>query len=350
MPVIARYGIVTLVPLTLLMLGATLWGGNAVMALVWLTLVAGLMDQLLAPPARTTGAVSRWPDRLSVLLALGHLALVPLVLVALSGPGMGLGHKIALFAATASFIGQVSHPNAHELIHRKGRLRAGLGALVYVTMGFGHHVSAHRLVHHRHVATPDDPNTPRAGESFWRYLPRAWAGSFRAGLAAEAGRVARGAARLNPYWVWTVGAAITALLATALAGPAGLACLLGLWALTGMQILLSDYIQHYGLRRLPLPSGRREPVGPHHSWNAPRGFSSYLMMNAPSHSEHHLHPDRSYEQLATDTGAPTLPWSLPVMAVLATIPPVWHRVMDRRAARVMAAAEARIADAERAAA
>ena len=354
MPVIdrygARYGIATLVPLTLLMLGATLWGGYAVMALVWLTLVAGLMDHLLAPPTGSTGAERRWPDRLSVLLALGHLAVVPLVLVALSGTGMGLGHKIALFAATASFIGQVSHPNAHELIHRKGRLRAGLGALVYVTMGFGHHVSAHRLVHHRHVATPDDPNTPRGGESFWRYLPRAWAGSFRAGLAAEAARVKRGAARLNPYWVWTVGAAITALLATALAGPAGLACLLGLWALTGMQILLSDYIQHYGLRRLPLPSGRREPVGPHHSWNAPRGFSSYLMMNAPSHSEHHLHPDRSYEQLAVDTDAPTLPWSLPVMAMLATIPPVWRRVMDRRAARVMAAAEARIAAADRAAA
>jgi alkane 1-monooxygenase len=350
MPVIARYGIVTLVPLTLLMLGATLWGGYAVMALVWLTLVAGLMDQLLAPPPKVTGAVSPWADRLSVLLALGHLALVPLALVGLSDPGMGLGGKIALFAAAASFIGQVSHPNAHELIHRKNRRRAGLGALVYVTMGFGHHVSAHRLVHHRHVATPDDPNTPRAGESFWRYLPRAWAGSFRAGLAAEAARVERGAARFNPYWFWTAGAAATAVLATALAGPAGLAGLLGLWALTGMQILLSDYIQHYGLQRLPLPSGRREPVGPHHSWNAPRGFSSYLMMNAPSHSEHHLHPDRSYEQLATDTDAPTLPWSLPVMAMLATVPPVWRRVMDRRAARVMAAAEARLVAADRAAA
>jgi alkane 1-monooxygenase len=217
-------------------------------------------------------------------------------------------------------------------------------------MGFGHHVSAHRLVHHRFVATPEDPNTPRLGESFWRYLPRAWVGSFRAGLKAEAQRVARGTTARTPYPVRTGGAALAAIVALALAGPIGLVALVGFWLLAGTQILLSDYIQHYGLRRLPLPSGRLEPVGPHHSWNAPRGFSSYLMMNAPSHAEHHLHPDRRYDRLGSDSDAPALPWSLPVMAAIATIPPLWHRVMDRRAARVMAWAEARIAEAWRAAA
>jgi alkane 1-monooxygenase len=198
----------------------------------------------------------------------------------------------------------------HRLLHRAGqppqraradppqaRFLASLGALVYVSIGFGHHVSAHRLVHHRFVATPEDPNTPRMGESYWRYLPRAWAGSFRAGLRAEAGPGARGARANSAQPLLGLDrrrGVLTAILARA-GRPRGLACLLGLWALSGAQILLSDYIQHYGLQRLPLPSGRLEPVGPHHSWNAPRGFSSYLMMNAPSHSEHHLHPDRRYD-------------------------------------------------------
>jgi alkane 1-monooxygenase len=350
MPVIVKYAVVTLVPLVLLGLGATLSGGFAVMAFVWLTLIAAVMDHVLAPPGGTTGAPTAWADRLSILLALGHLALLPPVLVALAAPGLSPGQKIALFLATASFIGQVSHPNAHELIHRRNRVLAGLGALVYVSIGFGHHFSAHRLVHHRFVATPEDPNTPRMGESYWRYLPRAWAGSFREGLRAEAGRRARGANRINPYWVWCGGAVLTAILAAQLAGPLGLAALLGLWVLSGMQILLSDYIQHYGLQRLPLPSGRLEPVGPHHSWDAPKGFSSYLMMNAPTHSEHHLHPDRRFDELAAATRAPTLPRSLPVMAVIATVPPLWHGLMDRRASRVMAAAAARIEGTERAAA
>lgn len=349
MPEIAKYAVATLVPMALL-LAVPLWGGFAVAALVWLTLLAALMDHLLDPPAK--GSATAWTDSLTTLLALGHVALVPLVLWALTAPGLPLGQKIALFVASASFIGQVSHPNAHELIHGKSRLHRALGALVYTTMGFGHHVSAHRLVHHRHVATEQDPNTPRLGESFWRYLPRAWAGSFRTGFAAEADRLARrGRPRWhNPYMLWSGGAALTAMLATVATGPAGLATLFGLWALTGSQILMSDYVQHYGLRRLPLPSGRLEPLGPHHSWNAPKGFSSYLMLNAPSHSEHHLHPDRSYPQLAPGTDAPTLPRSLPIMAMLATVPPIWHRLMDRRAARVVDAARSRIAGTQRAAA
>lgn len=352
MPPMAKYGIVTLVPLICLMAAATVWGGFAWAALIWLTLIAALLDHMLDPPSPAAGNASG-TYTLPILLALGHAAVVPLALIALAQGNLTTAQSIALFLATASFIGQVSHPNAHELIHRKSRTSQALGALVYVSMGFGHHVSAHRLVHHRYVATPQDPNTPHMGESFWHYLPRAWVGSFRAGLRAEVDRLARRGegpwSLRNPYWLWIGGAAFSAFTALLIAGPIGLLALLGLWLLTGTQILLSDYIQHYGLRRLTLPTGRIEPVGPHHSWNAPRGFSSYLMMNAPSHSEHHLHPDRSYAEIGADTAAPNLPYALPIMAMVATLPPVWHRIMDRRAAKVMAAAEERLTLTSRAA-
>jgi alkane 1-monooxygenase len=352
MPVIARYAIVTLTPLALLLLGAMVRGEFALAALVWLTLLAAVLDGLLERPAAAVGA-EPWATRLSVVLALGHLVLLPVALVALAGPALDLGQKIALFLGTASFVGQVSHPNAHELIHRDRALLRGLGAAVYVSVGFGHHVSAHRRVHHRHVGSYDDPATPLPGESFWPYVRRAWAETFRAGLDAEEERLeARGHAPRslrNPYWFYVGGEGLALVGAALVAGPVGILAYLGLVLLSGGQILLSDYVQHYGLRRLELPSGRLEPVGPHHSWNAPRGFSSYLMLNAPSHSEHHLHPARRYAELGSGGEAPTLPFSLPIMAMLATVPPVWHRLMDRRALRVMEAAEARIAaDAARA--
>ena len=54
--------------------------------------------------------------------------------------------------------------------------------------------------------------------------------------------------------------------------------------------------------------------------------------------------------VASETTAPTLPGSLPMMAIVATVPPLWRRMMDRRAARVMAAAAARIVETPRAAA
>jgi alkane 1-monooxygenase len=348
MPVIARYALVTLVPALLIALGATIWGPAGLLALIWLTVVAAGMDHVLEPPALDDHDHAPWADRLSLALGLIHVVLLALVLTGLGNPALGVGQTLALLLATASFFGQVSHPNAHELIHRRSPLLRAVGAAVYTSVGFGHHVSAHRLVHHRFVGTEQDPNTPLPGESFWTYLPRAWRGSFEAGLTCEIEKLERrglsGQSARNPYVIWVGGAALSLILSIWLGGIGGGLSLIVLGALFGGQVLLSDYIQHYGLQRLEMPNGRVEPVAPHHSWNAPRGFSSYLMMNAPAHSEHHMHPDRPYDRLDPQAEVPTLPWSLPVMAMLATVPSVWHRIMDRRALRVMEAAQARLAE------
>jgi alkane 1-monooxygenase len=349
LPVIARYALVTLIPALLIALGATVWGFAGALALIWLTLIAAGLDHLLEPPQHADADHSPWSERLALGLAVAHLVLLVLVLDALTSGRLSTGQSIILILALASFMGQVSHPNAHELIHRKDRIARGLGALVYGVTGFGHHVSAHRLVHHRHVGTIDDPNTPLPGEGFWAYLPRAWTGSFVAGLASEADRLTRKGRRAHilntPYAAW-IGLAVGAMFgAIWIGGFWGAVVLLFLWVMFGVQILISDYIQHYGLARLALPNGRREAVAPHHSWNAPRGFSSYLMMNAPSHSEHHMHPDRPYDRLDTRADVPMLPHALPVMAVIAMLPRVWRRMMDRRAQKVMDAARARLAQA-----
>ena len=101
------------------------------------------------------------------------------------------------------------------------------------------------------------------------------------------------------------------------------------------QLLLSDYVQHYGLSRKVGPDGRPEPVGPAHSWNAPHWMTGHMMLNAPRHSDHHAHPSRPYPALALAApgAVPTLPRSLPAMACLALVPPLWRRVMDPRAAQ-----------------
>jgi len=130
------------------------------------------------------------------------------------------------------------------------------------------------------------------------------------------------------------GAALTLGIAAIIAGWGGVVQLLALAAYAQMQLLLSDYVQHYGLRRKPRADGRIEPVGPQHSWNAPQWYSSAMMLNAPRHSDHHMRPARAFPALeVTPDTMPILPRSLPVMAALALVPPIWRRVMDRRVAR-----------------
>jgi alkane 1-monooxygenase len=241
-----------------------------------------------------------------------------------------------LFLGTGLWCGQVGHPAAHELIHRSRREFFRLGAAVYAAVLFGQHASAHRLVHHRHVASAADPNTARSGEGFYRFARRAWIGSFRQGLAAETELRARGgAAGPHPYAAYLAGSAAALALATAIAGIPGLLVWVALSLHVQAQILLSDYVQHYGLLRASRPDGRLEPVGLAHSWNAPHWFSAMVMLNAPRHSDHHANPSRPFPALRLPEAevAPTLPWPLPVACTIALVPGLWRRAIRPHLAR-----------------
>lgn len=331
----ALFALATLTPAVLILAGVVFGGGWAMAALLFVTLVVAGMDRVAAIAAPHVPDAAEFPaaDRLCVALALAHLLLLPLVVWAVSGDsGLSVGARLALLAGAGLWFGQVGNSNAHELIHRSDRWLFRLGVAVYVSLLFGHHASAHRHVHHRFVASDDDPNSARRGEGFYRFLLRAWPGSLIAGYEIERAmrRQAGATRRWRPHpYVWYMGGAVAVLAGMGLAfGLAGLAVYLVLALHAQAQLLLSDYVQHYGLERRHLPGGRLEPVGPGHSWNSGHWASSALMLNAPRHSDHHAHPARPYPALTLSTDTPRLPHSLPVMAVIALWPPLWRRIMN----------------------
>ena len=339
------FAVASLAPVPLLTL-ALAWGGLWTwLALGYITLAVALLDELAgaaAAAARSPEAEPReFPaaDALSVLLACAHFGLLGAGIAVLAEGARGVVQDLALFTALALFMGQVGNSNAHELIHRSNRWLRRLGRWVFISHLFGHHASAHPKVHHRFVATAEDPNSARLGQGFWHFAPRAWIGSFRAGLAAERALIARrrgGAARVpltaTPYGVYIAGGVLWCVIALALGGGAGLMWYLALAGHATTQLLLSDYVQHYGLRRARLEDGRYGPVTARHSWNAPHRASALLMLNAPRHSDHHAHPDRAFPalRLPAPDSAPTLPRALPRMALLALAPRLWRREMDGR--------------------
>lgn len=332
---IALFAAATLTPAPLIA-GAALWGSWwVVAALGYLVVFTATLDALVSyvTPA-TTGEEFPTARLLNVGLGLIHFALLALTVDALPSAATSLPEKLGAFIAAGLFFGQVSNANAHELIHRPTRLMHKLGMWVYISLLFGHHTSAHPLVHHIQVGTRADPSTARRGESFYQFARRAWKGSFRKGWQAESLR----SARINrpwwnhPYVIYGVGGALCAGFALVMAGWPGLMVYLGLAVTAQCQLLMSDYVQHYGLMRHNI-DGRPEPIGARHSWNSPHILSSALTMNAPRHSDHHTNPNRTYTALTLPADAPTLPRSLPVMAFVALYPPRWRRVMDPLAAR-----------------
>lgn len=309
------FAIATLLPALFLGLGI-LWGGIFAWAgFFYITVFAAIMDKTRSLFSGE-GEFPAAPTLLA-LLGLVQLTLFPALVWAIAVDGPILA-KLGLFLGASLWLGQISNPMAHELIHQTKRGLFWLGAAVFSTIAFGHHTSAHRLVHHRHAASAKDPNTARSGEGFYAFFLRAWRGSFTLGWQAEKNRRSRG---LHPYVIYVSITALTVILATILGG-------VWVWAMLCLsaqaQLLLSDYVQHYGLTRKTV-EGRLEPVADRHSWNAPFWFSSAMMLNAPRHSDHHAHPARPFTALRTAYDAPQLPWPLPLACTIALVPPVWKR-------------------------
>ncbi len=338
----AAFALASLLPLPLIGLGALQGGVWLWAAFLYMAVLTILLDQLIpmtASPVEATMEKAEFPaaDLLLVSVALGQLAALPVAVWAIAGDsGLATGERVLLFFAAGFWFGQVAHPAAHELIHRPKRELFRLGAAVYVSLLFGQHASAHRLVHHRHVASPQDPNTARSGEGFYRFALRAWRGSFAEGLRAETARRAQvQGSGLHPYTAYLAGSLAALALALAIAGIPGVLVWVGLALHAQSQILLSDYVQHYGLTRTRLPDGRLEPVGLRHSWNTAHWFSSAMMLNAPRHSDHHANPSRPFPalRLPDEDEAPRLPWPLPLACAMALMPSLWRRAIRPYLAR-----------------
>lgn len=324
------FALATCLPIPLIALASFFGGPWVIAALFYMTGLTFLLDTLV----RTVTPEREFPNAnaLSVTIAVLHFPLLAVVVAGISGEALSFAAKIALFLAAGLYFGQVGNANAHELIHRSHRALHGLGKWVYISLLFGHHTSAHVLVHHTHVATENDPNTSRLGETYYAYAPRAWIGSFKAGYAAEKARLTRANRSQihNPYLMYLIGSAAFIALAFAWGGITTALAYIALAAYAQSQLLLSDYVQHYGLTR-KTTGAKPEPVGPSHSWNSPHWFSSALMLNAPRHSDHHAHPSRPYPALSIPDDAPMLPRALPTMATLALFPSLWFRIMNKRA-------------------
>lgn len=326
------FSVATLSPIVLVIFTALFGGFWAYVLLLYIVALVPLLDWLIARvPKPQQGEEFPAATALSVILGIGHFLILALCVVILAEEMLSLPAGIALFLGAGFYFGQVCNANAHELIHRNNRWLRRLGMWIYISLLFGHHTSAHVLVHHVHVATRKDPNSARLGEGFYRFSARAWIGSFREGARAETARLTRVG---KPVWrhpyVLYVGGAVLFLGFAFLLGWMALLCYVGLCGLAQNQLLLSDYVQHYGLKRQISDNGKAEPVSARHSWNSPHVFSAAMMLNAPRHSDHHRYPTRHYPALSLPD-APMLPRSLPAMARLALFPHRWRKVMDARA-------------------
>ncbi|RQR64175.1 alkane 1-monooxygenase [Burkholderia sp. Bp9126] len=240
-----------------------------------------------------------------------------------------VGFALSLGAATG-----ISINTAHELGHKTSRFERWLAKITLAPVAYGHFFVEHNRGHHVRVATAEDPASARYGESFWAFLPRTVIGSIRSAWNLETARVAR--LGKSPWtwrnevlhaWAMTVVVWGTAI---ALFGKVVIPFLL-IQAAYGASLLeVVNYVEHYGLGRRKLPSGRYERCTPQHSWNSNHVVTNLFLYQLQRHADHHANPTRSYQALRHFDHAPQLPAGYATMILLAYVPPLWYRVMNPR--------------------
>ena len=230
--------------------------------------------------------------------------------------------------------GQAVFIVGHELVHRRSTWERRLGEFLLASTSYPQYATEHVYIHHAKVGTPHDVGSAPKGESFWRYFPREVVSNLTNSWQVASERLAR--RRLptwhysNPFWRYGIAVAFWYGLVFWMSGgwAVPVFAFLGFCCVFSMKI--SNYFQHYGLRRVRLPNGRWEKVLPRHSWSADWKFSNWMFFNMQRHADHHAAASRQYpllQALGPDE-SPVLPGTYADMMNIVLRPRRWFEKMD----------------------
>ncbi len=223
---------------------------------------------------------------------------------------------------------------SHEFIHRRAAWERRVAEFLLASVSYPLYAIEHVYIHHSRVATPGDPESAPRGVSFWQFFVRGLPKSLVNCWQYECNRMAHGQHPpwhiTSVFWRYCFATAAWYALGWWMGGWWGLLIFLILGTAVIFQMRLSDYIQHYGLRRILLPNGRFERVYARHAWSADYRLTNWLFYNAQRHSDHHASASRRFPILqhhGEDT-APQMPGPYATMMALAAFPKHWFATMD----------------------
>lgn len=228
---------------------------------------------------------------------------------------------------------------AHELGHRQSTNERFIGKALLLPSLYMHFYIEHNFGHHLHAATPEDPATARYNQSvysFWitsvfRQYGNAWNIQLK---LLKNGKKGFFSAKNDMFWYILLQICYLFTMFT-LFGTLGLIFAFSA-AIIGFILLETvNYIEHYGLLRLKTKSGRYERVKEIHSWNSNHVIGRIVLYELTRHSDHHFKSSKKYQVLDCHDESPQMPYGYPTSMVLAMLPPLWFKIMNKRVPREM---------------
>lgn len=220
---------------------------------------------------------------------------------------------------------------AHELGHRKKKYEQWMSRTLLLTSLYMHFFIEHNRGHHKNVSTEEDPSSARRGESLYGFWVRSVVYSYLSAWSLEADRlrkIAKSPVSLSNEMLQFQLIQMTLLIVIFITYGTEVTIYFMLSATLGFLLLETvNYIEHYGLRREKV-GNRYERTMPAHSWNSNHIIGRMMLFELSRHSDHHYIASRKYQVLRYMSDSPQMPTGYPGMMLLATLPPLWFRVMN----------------------
>ncbi len=222
----------------------------------------------------------------------------------------------------------------HELVHRRSRWERYLGELLLASGSYPHYATEHVYIHHVYAGTALDVGSAAKGQSLWWYFPRELKANLLGAWEVVSTRMARRHLPIwhysNPFWRYGLETLGWYVFIYWMAGWWGVLVYAILCFGVILSMKISNYFQHYGLRRVRLPNGNFEKVMPRHSWTADWKYSNWVFFKVQRHADHHAVSSRRYPLLQHygEDESPQLPGNYGQMINLAMRPKRWFAKMD----------------------
>ena len=221
---------------------------------------------------------------------------------------------------------------AHELGHRKPYFERFMSKLLYMPCLYMHFYIEHNFGHHLHVGTPEDGATAKYNQNvysfWWSSVTKQYFGAWKRQLdLLKAQKKSFLSLKNDVFWYHFIQAGYL-FSVYFLFSPKVLVFAVAVGILSFLFLETINYIEHYGLRRSKLPSGRYERVQPHHSWNSNFNIGRIVLYELTRHSDHHFKASKKYQVLDSHEKSPTLPMGYPASILLSLLPPLWFYVIN----------------------
>ena len=226
---------------------------------------------------------------------------------------------------------------AHELGHRNTWYERVMSKTLLLSCFYMHFIIEHNLGHHKHVATDEDPASSRLGETVYAFFIRSVRDSYLSAWEIEHTRLRRAGLKIMSLQNEMIRFQVIQLLYFVTIGlvfgwiAALFAVVIGIMGFLLLETI--NYVEHYGLRRKKLASGRYEKVQPHHSWNSNHAVGRIMLYELTRHSDHHFKANRKYQILRHFDESPQMPYGYPAAMLMSWFPPLWFKVMDKEVAK-----------------